>query len=176
MSLFGGALALHLLEPIAVAQQLEVLPGREQQHEHQHDADAERLPQLALPALVDLADDLVVPDVLANGVFEGAFVHRAPSLPNSNAARSLALRARGLRRHFLVGRDHRVLGQHLSRSPSRQPRCARQRAERVLHDAVLERVKRDHGQPPLGLQPSRQLAPINESSPSSSPLTQIRSA
>ena len=45
----GGALALHLLEPVAVAQQLEVLPGREQQHEHQHDADADRLPQLALP-------------------------------------------------------------------------------------------------------------------------------
>ena len=37
--LFAGALLLHLLEPIAVAQQLEVLPRREQQHEHEEDAD-----------------------------------------------------------------------------------------------------------------------------------------
>ena len=37
--LLGGALLLHLLEPIAVAEQLEVLPGREEQHEDEEDAD-----------------------------------------------------------------------------------------------------------------------------------------
>ena len=37
--LFGRALLLHLLDAVAVAQQLEVLPGGEQAHEHEEDAD-----------------------------------------------------------------------------------------------------------------------------------------
>ena len=55
---------------VAVPQQLEVLPGREQQHRHEHDADPGRAPQLPLPRLVDLADDRVVADVLLDRVFE----------------------------------------------------------------------------------------------------------
>src|SRR5690349_15260936 len=75
----GGAIALHLLEAIAVAQQLEVLPRREQQHQHQDDADAERLPEILQPPIIDLAHDLVVAEVLANLVFEGScFIHGAP--------------------------------------------------------------------------------------------------
>ena len=46
---FGGALLLHLLEAVAVAQQLEVLPRREQQHSDEEDADGDRAPHLAMP-------------------------------------------------------------------------------------------------------------------------------
>ena len=66
----GRAFALHLLEPVAVAQQLEVLPRREQQDEHQEGGDGSRLPQLAVLRLVDLADDRVVADVLLDCVLE----------------------------------------------------------------------------------------------------------
>src|SRR4051812_2911568 len=89
--LLGGALALQLLHLVAVAQQLEVLPGRDQEDEHEEAGDADRLPQLALPRLVDLADDRVVADVFLDGVLER--FHQAIL----SAARSLALRARGLR-------------------------------------------------------------------------------
>ena len=49
-------------------------------------------------------------------------------------------------------------------------------AHRVLHDAILERVERDHREPPA-LPASRDAASCTKrSSPSSSPFTQIRSA
>src|SRR5882672_216412 len=91
MELFGGALALHLLELVAVTEQLEVLPGGQQQDEDQKSGDADRLPELALLGLVHFADDQVVPHVLLDGVLEG--FHQ----PILSAARSFALRARGLR-------------------------------------------------------------------------------
>ncbi len=99
-----------------------------------------------------------------------------------DAAQLGAARAR-VGRHFCIGRDHRMLGQHLRQhlAPAARRRDAtRARAERVLHDAVFQRVKRDHRHPStsacsLGLQHIH-CRPINESSPSSSPLTQMRSA
>src|SRR5207247_650188 len=60
-------------------------------HDDEESRDAERLPQLALARLVDLAHDRVVADVLLNGVLER--LHQAIL----SAARSFALRARGLR-------------------------------------------------------------------------------
>ena len=68
-----------------------------------------------------------------------------------SAARSFALRARGLRCTSSSSGDERLLRQHLHARPSR---CC-ERAQRVLDDAVLERVKRDHDQPRAGAQPAR---------------------
>ena len=65
-----GALAVDLLDLIAVAQQLEVLPRREEQHDHEESREAHRLPEVALPRLVDLAHDRVVANVLLDGVLE----------------------------------------------------------------------------------------------------------
>ena len=62
--------------------------------------------QLPLPRLVDLADDRVVADVLLDRVFEVGRAHASLSI-----ARSLALRARGLLRHFVVAGLDRPLGQ-----------------------------------------------------------------
>src|SRR4029078_1998876 len=90
--LLGGALLLHALDLIAVAQQLEVLPRGEEQHHHQEEPDPGRAPQLLLPRLVHLADDRVVANVLLDRVLE---VHRAHA--NLSIARSFALRARGVR-------------------------------------------------------------------------------
>ena len=103
--LLGGALALHLLEPVAVPQQLEVLPGREQQDEHEERRDADRLPELALPRLVHFPDDRVVANVLLDRVFEG-FSHALAAIliRSRSAARSFALRARGFVAHFVVAR------------------------------------------------------------------------
>ena len=61
---------LHLLEAIAVLQQLDALPSREQQHGDEEHAQGHRTPLLLQPALVDLADDRVVPNVFLDGVFE----------------------------------------------------------------------------------------------------------
>src|SRR5436190_13078763 len=82
---FGRALPLQLFDHVAVAQQLEVLPRREQQHRDEERADARRLPHLALTVLVDLADDGVVADVLLDRVFE-VFRH-ARAFPQRGASR-----------------------------------------------------------------------------------------
>src|SRR5215471_9133614 len=89
--LFGGALALDLLDLVAVPQQLEMLPRGEEQHQHEEAGDADRLPQLALPVLVHFADDRIVAHILLDRVLEG--FHQAVL----SAARSFALRDRGLR-------------------------------------------------------------------------------
>src|SRR6266849_10497352 len=88
---FRGPLTLQLLDLVAMAEQLEMLPRREEQDQHEERGDAGRLPELALPRPVDLADDRVVPHILLDGVLEG--LHQAIL----SATRSLALRARGLR-------------------------------------------------------------------------------
>ena len=89
---FGRARVLQFLDPVAVLQEFEVLPGRKEHHGDEQATDRRRPPQLALPCLVDLADDRVVAYVLLDGVLE---VHRAHA--SLSIARSLALRARGLR-------------------------------------------------------------------------------
>src|SRR5207248_1869018 len=83
---------LHALHLIAVAQQLEMLPGREEQHEDQQAGHTDRLPQVALTSFVDLAHDRVVANVFFYRVFER--FHQA----TLSAALSFALRALGLRR------------------------------------------------------------------------------
>src|SRR5437762_13512457 len=88
---FRGPLTLHLLDLITMAEQLEMLPCREEQDEHEERGDTDRLRELDLPRLVHLADDRVVAHILLDGEFEG--LHQAIL----SATRSLALRARGLR-------------------------------------------------------------------------------
>src|SRR5262249_19188400 len=87
-----GALALHSLHLVTVPEQGEPLPRREQNHQRQESDDDDRLQQLTLPRLIDLANDRIVADV---------FFHRVPEIGPAHAslsiARSLALRARGLR-------------------------------------------------------------------------------
>ena len=85
----AGALALHLLEAIAMAEQLEVLPGREQQHEDEEDANQRRAPHLAVTLAIDLADDRVVADVFLDCVFEGLGRHVRTACSSRIAARSL---------------------------------------------------------------------------------------
>src|SRR5262249_22462890 len=89
---FGGALLLHALDLVSVPEQFEVLPGREQQHDDEEETDPDRAPELALPRLVDLADDRVVANVLLDRVLEVHIAHA-----NLSIARSFALRALGLR-------------------------------------------------------------------------------
>ena len=89
----GGALLLHLLDAVAMTKQLEMLPRREEEHGDQKYADRHRAPHLEMPLAVDLADDRVVAYVLLDCVFEFAAHDACPI----SAARSLALRARGLR-------------------------------------------------------------------------------
>ena len=67
---FGGALAVHLFDLVAVPQQLEMLPGGKEQHDDEKSGEAGGLPQLALTRFVDLAHDRVVANVLLDGVFE----------------------------------------------------------------------------------------------------------
>src|SRR5262245_66513516 len=95
--LFVGAFALHLLEAIAVLEQLEVLPRREQQYEHEEDTNQRRSPHLAMALAIDLADDRVVADVFLDRVFEGLGRHVRTACSSRIAARSFALRARGFR-------------------------------------------------------------------------------
>ncbi len=180
---FGGAIALHLLEAVAVAQQLEVLPGREQQREHQHHADAERLPQIAQPAFVDFPHDLVVAEVLPNFVFESAFVHAPPvtELERRRAA-------------WRCARADWLPPPHPSRSPDAWSAPSTSPPVPTVPPLVLrttaDATARGTCVSPRGLPASetrsgpsvrrsaasQQLEPINESSPSSSPLTQMRSA
>src|SRR5690348_15877795 len=95
--LLTGALALHLLEAISVAQQLEVLPRRKKQHQHEDDADQRRASHLAMTIAIDRADDRVVADVFLDCVFEGLGRHVRTACNYREAARSFALRARGFR-------------------------------------------------------------------------------
>src|SRR5688500_11160294 len=67
---FLAALLLHLLGAIAMLQPLDSLPTREQQHADEEHTDSDRSPLLLQPALVDLADDRIVPNVFLDGVFE----------------------------------------------------------------------------------------------------------
>src|SRR5262249_55763217 len=106
---------------VPVLEQLEVLPRGEQQCQHQERRNRARLPELALPRLVDLADDQVVPNVFLDCVLErfhtfGDLESCGPSglldtaglktcatnamrgnHATRSAARNFALRARGLR-------------------------------------------------------------------------------
>src|SRR5262245_60113684 len=93
----GGVLLLHLLEPVSMTQQLEVLPRGEEQHDDEEHADECRAPHLAVPLAIDLADDRVVADVFLDRVFEGLRRHVRTACCSLPSARSFALRARGFR-------------------------------------------------------------------------------
>ena len=141
---------LHLLDTVAVSQQLEVLPGRADQQRQDDRADPRPAPQVAVARVVDLADDLVVPDVLADRVIEG-FHHAPPAAAacaRRSAARSLALRARGLRP---ISSSPGTTGRFVSTRTSAVG--ALQGAEGVFHDPVLERVEADHDHAPAVAQP-----------------------
>ncbi len=98
-----GFLALHFLDLVAVTQQFEMLPRREQHQEHQQRGNPSRLPQLALPRLVHFTDNRIVAHVFLDGVFESFHVLIPEGLMwcvgqlRRSAALSLALRARGFR-------------------------------------------------------------------------------
>jgi hypothetical protein len=83
-----------------------MLPRREQQHEHQKRRETDRLPQLAMARLIDLADDRVVADVLLDRVFE--WLRHRLSQPFGGAQ----LGAAGARvaAQFVVARHDRLLG------------------------------------------------------------------
>src|SRR4029453_19536727 len=57
-------LVMQLLHHIAVMDELEMLPGREQEHEDQHSTYCRRAPELPMPCFVELTHNRVVPDVL----------------------------------------------------------------------------------------------------------------
>src|SRR5262245_33294071 len=78
-----------------MTQQLEMLPGREEQDDNQKHAHGDRSPHLQVALAIDFPDDRIVSDVLADCVFE--FAAHDDVCPVCSAARSFALRARGLR-------------------------------------------------------------------------------
>src|SRR3989442_4463093 len=67
---FRGSFELHVFESVPVAEQLEVLPRREEKHRHEEEAQPHRAPHLALPVAIDLAHDGIVPYILLDRVFE----------------------------------------------------------------------------------------------------------
>src|SRR5215471_17288582 len=163
--LLGRALLLHPLDLVAVAQELEVLPRREEQHQHEEEPDAHRAPELPLPRLVDLADDGVVANVLLDRVLE---VHSAHA--NLSIARSFALRARALRATSpsdgVSGRFVRIRSPASARSSARKV-CFTIRSSSEWNVITASRA----------FASSRRVAAArNASSPSSSRFTQIRSA
>src|SRR5262245_13728296 len=89
--------ALHLLEPIPMSQQLEVLPRPEQQDRDQKEPDSGGSPHLPVPLAIDFTNDGVVADVLLDGVFERVPRHVCLIQRPRSATRSFALRARGFR-------------------------------------------------------------------------------
>src|SRR6188768_2108194 len=163
--LFRGTLLLHALDLVAMLQQLEVLPGRKQQHDDQEQADPERAPQLALSGLVDLPDDRVVANVLLDRVLE---VHRAHA--NLSITRSLALRARGLR---AVSASPGTAGRFVRiRRPSPAFSSARNVCFTIRSSSEWNVITANRA--PASRR--RAASPRNTSRPSSSRLTQIRSA
>ena len=126
--LFRHQLLLHLLEPVPVAQQLEVLPGPEEHHDHQEGADADGPEHVPVALAIDLADDRVVLDVLLDGVFERLCEHATSAIcrvrvrHTASAARSFALRARGLwSTSASVGTSGRLVS---TRSSGEGPACS----------------------------------------------------
>src|SRR5688500_5462106 len=89
-----AALALQLLDLIPMAKQHEMLPGPEEHHADEKAANQHPPPEIAMALMIDLPDDRVVSDVLADLVFEVDAAHAIRS-----TARSFALRARGLAAH-----------------------------------------------------------------------------
>src|SRR5437867_6799183 len=84
-----------------------MLPCGKENGQHEERRDGHRFRELALPRLVDLADDRIVPNVFLDDVLERfhtasdrtpkGSVARGQPWPTRSAARSFALRARGLR-------------------------------------------------------------------------------
>ena len=114
---------------------------------------------------IGLAEDRVVPDVLLDGV--GQIVTHA----TLSSTRKRALRARGFRAHSaspaVTGRRVRTW---------KRSSFGREAPKRVFHRAILERVKRDHGQPPVRARAGPPRRSRNDRRPSISSFIQIRSA
>src|SRR6185503_9871829 len=162
----GRAFLLHLLEAVAVAAQLELLPGPEEQHRDEEHADGHRPDHLAVPLPIDFAHDRVVANVLLDRVFEGFGVHA-----DTSAARSLALRARGLRSiSAAAGTSGRLVRTRRPHSPAA---CIERRT------CFTTRSSSEWNVMTTSLPPGRSRAATvcrQSPSPSSSRLTQMRTA
>src|SRR5439155_21975212 len=107
----------------------------------------DRLPEVALARLIDLADDGVIPDVFLDRVLEG-FGHGSGQL--LSRAKLRASRT-GVSSHLVLVRHDGLFRQDLQYGVL----AVRERSQRVFHDAILERMKRDHDQPRADPQPPR---------------------
>ena len=142
----GRALALQLFDLIAVPQQLEVLPGREQK------ARATRKPatptdfQSSRCRVSSISRTIGLLRTSFLIAYSNGFSHgQASSFP---PRASFALRARGLRcTSFSSGMSGFFVSTLISAS------LRSRRAQRVLHDPILERMKRDDREPRAGAQP-----------------------
>src|SRR5688572_27326154 len=163
--LFRRAVPLHTLDLVSVAEQLEVLPGREQDDQDEKCADAEGSPQLALARFVHLAHDRIVPDVLLDGVFEVQRAHASLSI-----ARSFALRARGLR---ATSASAGVTGLRVSTRSAISPAASARKTCLTMRSSSEWNVITASRAPARS---RRDASSRNVASPSSSRLTQMRSA
>src|SRR5206468_8379171 len=130
--------------------------GKEE-NEDQEACEPDRSPELALPGFVNLANDWIVAHVLLDRVLERfhgflvarpqqaapPFISRSSDRPGHSFGDS-ELRAASARisLQFLARRYDRFLRQHLA-----QHVASLQCAKRVLDDAILERMKRNHDEP-----------------------------
>ena len=150
------------------------------------------IPTARAAALVDLADDRVVANVLLDGVFErlhhvflssarqveqSSGRSRAPTVPatrqaDRSATRSFALRARGL---VVTSASVGTIGFFVSTRTASAAPCA-SAAQGVLHDAVFERVKGDDDQARPDPQPAQRPSPGTGRALRARWFTQMRSA
>ena len=164
--LLGGALPLQFFEPVAVPQQLELLPGPEQQRRSTNSAATatvfhiSRLPLARRPRGRSGCSGRPF-----DRVFEGFSHHATPlggaELGAPGARIPLQFVVAGLT-GLLVSTCTAVLG-------------LVQRAQRVFDDAIFERMKADHHQARAGAEAAGDRFD-ERSSPSSSRFTQMRRA
>src|SRR4051812_25182317 len=163
-----GALLLHLLQLVAVPDEFDTLPDREQEGDDQEGADPDGAPHLAMTLLVHFTDNRVVADVLLDRVFEGFPGHDYSA---RSATLSFALRARGLRSTSAsVG----TIGRLVSTFSPRSPACW------ICRSVCLPIRSSSEGRVMTAIRPPassrRATSPTNPSRPSSSLLTQMRIA
>src|SRR5688500_3733241 len=141
---------LRLLHAIPVLLQLELLPGGEQEHDDEEDAEANGAPHIPMTLEIDLTDDRIVPDVLLDRPLERFAAHVDPPCVKCQLSSDkfqvgtyllvdtwdlhllhgpqLGAAGAGIALDFRRCRDDRSFG------PDRYPSLRLQRAEGVLHD------------------------------------------
>ena len=138
----AGALLLHLLQPIAVAQQLEVLPRREQQRRATRktpisdERHISRCRSRSTSRTIGLLrTSFLIAYSKVSAVMSAPPVLTAWLPATSRCARVDSVRSRPRSAPAAAWSACVIASRRL------------QRPQRVLHDAVLERVERDHHQP-----------------------------